>query len=313
MKFRSIGSLSVSVVGLGCNNFGMRINAEKSGWVMHAAIESGINFFDTSDVYGDGESETILGGFLVDRADVLVATKFGYSREHPAIGDGSPPNVRRSLEGSLRRLRRDWVDLYQMHRPDPRVPISETLEVLTDLKRKGLIREFGCSGVTQVHIDAAESASRQYYDIESFCSVQNEYSLLARDVESSVLPRCREYGLAFLPFFPLADGLLSGKYRKGQPPPLGSRLDDYSPAMNRRSLAGEEMDLVESLDDFARQHGHTLNELAIAWLAAQPTLASIIAGATKPEQVVANAASSEWHLSEAELSEIDKLLAPQPA
>lgn len=303
MQKRRIGSLEVSAVGIGCNNFGWRIDADETAAVVNAAIDAGINFFDTADVYGDGgKSEAFLGRALGSRrSEVIVATKFGHPGNAQLRG-GHPDTVRKAAEASLRRLGTDYIDLYQMHRPDPDVPIAETLGALDELVRAGTVREIGSSNVSAEQIREAERAARG----ARFVSVQNDYSLLQREPEAAVLPECERLGLAFLPFFPLASGLLTGKYRKGQPLPEGARLSD--PAWEERMKADERLDQVEGLIAFAEGRGHTVLELAFAWLLARPAVASVIAGATKPDQVRANAAAAGWTLTPADVAEIDRVL-----
>jgi aryl-alcohol dehydrogenase-like predicted oxidoreductase len=299
MQRRRIGSLEVSAVGIGCNNFGWRIGADETVAVVNAAMDAGIDFFDTADLYAAGKSEEFLGRALGPRrGDVVIATKFG----HPGNGHlrgGHPDVVRRAAEDSLRRLGTDYIDLYQIHRPDPDVPVADTLGALDELVRAGKVREIGCSNFSAAQIREAESAARG----ARFVSVQNEYSLLQREPEAEVLPECERLGLAFLPFFPLAGGLLTGKYRKGRPAPEGTRLSD--PTWEERMRADERLDQVEALIAFAQARGRTVLELAIAWLLARPAVASVIAGATKPAQVHANAAAAAWTLTEADLAEID--------
>lgn len=302
MQRRRIGSLGVSAVGIGCNNFGWRIGADETVAVVDAALEAGIDFFDTADLYGGGKSEEFLGRALGPRrADVVIATKFG----HPGNGHlrgGHPDTVRRAAEESLRRLGTDYIDLYQIHRPDPDVPVVETLGALDELVRAGKVREIGCSNFSAAQVREADSAARG----ARFVSVQNDYSLLQREPEAEVLPECERLGLAFLPFFPLAGGLLTGKYRKGRPAPEGTRLAD--PTWEERMRAEERLDQVEALIAFAEGRGHTVLELAFAWLLARPAIASVIAGATRPAQVHANAAAAAWSLTDADLAEIDRVL-----
>jgi aryl-alcohol dehydrogenase-like predicted oxidoreductase len=303
MERRRIGSLEVSAVGIGCNNFGWRIDAEQTVGVVNAALEAGIDFFDTADLYGAGKSEEFLGRALgARRSEVIVATKFGHPGNERLRG-GRPETVRQAAEDSLRRLGTDYIDLYQMHRPDPQVPVAETLGALDELVRAGKVREIGSSNFSAEQIRDAEAAARG----ARFVSVQNEYSLLQREPEAQVLPECERLGQAFLPFFPLASGLLTGKYRKGQPAPEGARLSD--PKWEERMRADERLDRVERLIAFAEGRGHTVLELAFAWLLARPVVASVIAGATKPAQVQANAAAAGWSLTPADLAEIDRLLA----
>jgi len=303
METRRIGSLEVSVVGLGCNNFGWRIDADASKKVIHAALDSGITFFDTADVYGDGRSEKYVGDTLWGRRDeVVIATKFGWKVAENREG-ASPKYVKAAVEQSLRRLRTDAIDLYQMHKPDPSVPIADTLGALNDLARAGKVREIGCSNFSAGQIRAAEEAGagRPF----RFVSVQNEYSLMRRDPEREILPECSRLGLSFLPYFPLASGLLTGKYRRNQSFPPGSRgSDGWGPNV----FTPENLEIVERLTEFAESLGYTLLELAFSWLTAQPAVASVIAGATTPGQVAANASSCDWKLSEKELAQIDAIV-----
>jgi aryl-alcohol dehydrogenase-like predicted oxidoreductase len=306
MEQRYIGSVAVSLVGLGCNNFGWRIDADASAAVVQAALESGIRFFDTADVYGNTESELFLGRALKGRRDqVVIATKFG----HPVAdqrGGAHPDYVREAAEASLRRLDTDHIDLYQLHRPDPGVPIADTLGALDDLVRAGKVRRIGCSNFSAEQLREAQQALRP--GAARFVSLQNQYSLLHREPELEVLPECRREEIAFIPYYPLASGLLTGKYRKGQPPPEGSRLE--TSGRYGDLLSEENLDIVEALVEFAREREHTLLELAFSWLAAQYPVASIIAGATKPEQVRANARSIEWKLTSEDLAQIDSIAPP---
>ena len=305
METRRIGSLEVTVVGLGCNNFGWRIDEEVSARVVHAALEAGVNFFDTADIYGGTRSEEFLARALGRRRDeVVVATKFGMEIDEERRG-ARPEYVRRACEDSLRRLRTDRIDLYQLHKPDPETPIEETLGALDELVRAGKVREIGCSNFSAEQLREADSKAREK-GVARFVSVQNEYSLLHREPEREVLPVCERFGLAFLPYFPLASGLLTGKYRRGQPPPEGSRLGGdgrFADMLTERNL-----EIVESLIEFAESRGHTLLELAFSWLLARPVVASVIAGATKPEQVKANAEAAIWKLTEAELTKINEIV-----
>jgi aryl-alcohol dehydrogenase-like predicted oxidoreductase len=301
MNTRRIGSLEASVVGLGCNNFGQRIDEATSIEVVHAALDAGITFFDTADVYSDGKSEEFLGKALGKRrGQVLVATKFGHRRGHPDQG-AHPAYIRRAVELSLRRLGTDVIDLYQLHTPDPAVPIADTLGALDEVVKAGKVREIGCSQFSVAQLREAEAAAKP--GAARFVSVQNEYSLLRRDPEQGVLQECERAGLAFLPFFPLASGLLTGKYRKGKGVPQGSRIADWFEG----KIAPVDLDRVEALIAFAESRGHTILELAFSWLLAHRAVASVIAGATSPEQVRANVASAGWTLTAAELAEIDRL------
>ncbi|MCS6303063.1 MAG: aldo/keto reductase [Nitrospira sp.] len=308
METRQIGSLSVSVVGLGCNNFGGRLDAERTAATVRAALDAGITFFDTADIYGKTRSEEFLGRALGRRRnDIVLATKFGMEVDERRRG-AKPAYVRQAVEDSLRRLGTDCIDLYQLHQPDPTTPIADTLGALDELVRAGKVREIGCSNFSASELRAAREAARP--GAERFVSVQNEYSLLQRDPERDVLDECRRTGLAFIPYFPLASGLLTGKYRHGQPPPQGSRLQSQ---FGTEPFTDANLLLVESLLDFATSRGHTLVELAVSWLASRPTVASIIAGATSPEQVKTNATAAGWRLTDTELGEIDAILSQPKA
>lgn len=303
MDTRRIGSLEVSVVGLGCNNFGRRLDSDATSAVVDAALDQGINFFDTADVYGGTKSEEFLGRALGQRREeVVIATKFGAKVDEQRMG-ARPEYVRQAAEESLRRLRTDRIDLYQLHRPDPEVPIEDTLGALDELVRAGKVREIGCSNFSAAQLRAAEAAAR--VGGARFVSVQNEYSLLHREAERDVLPECERLGIAFIPYFPLASGLLTGKYRKGQPAPEGSRLQSRrgDSLLTDRNLA-----VVERLIEFSESRGHTILELAISWLLERPAVASVIAGATSPEQVRSNVAAAGWRLTEEELAEIDAIV-----
>ncbi len=302
METRRIGSLEVTVAGLGCNNFGWRIDAEASGVVVSAALDAGINFFDTADIYGEGRSEEYLGRALgARRASVIVATKFGMKMPDGGHG-GRPEYVWQAADASLRRLGTDYIDLYQMHQPDPETPIADTLGALNELVKEGKVREIGCSNFSAAQLrEAAEAAPP---DGARFRSVQNQYSLYHREPEAEVLPECARLGMAFCLYFPLANGLLTGKYRPGQPPPPGSRADaGFGPKV----FSEENLRWTDALRQWAERHGRSLLELAISWLLAQPTVASVIAGARAPEQVRANAAAGAWKLTGAELGEIEAI------
>jgi aryl-alcohol dehydrogenase-like predicted oxidoreductase len=304
LEKRRIGSLEVSVVGLGCNNFGWRIDAQATQRVVDAALDAGITFFDTADVYGKGESEQFLAAALGSRRnDIVLATKFGLPMDETRQG-AKPAYLKQAIEDSLRRLNTDRIDLYQLHRPDASTPISETLGALDDLVKAGKVRHIGCSNFSAAQIREAEAAGRS--GGAHFVSVQNDYSMLNRAPEPEVLPQCLRSGLAFIPFFPLANGMLTGKYRKGQPLPPGTRgADGWGPKV----FTPENLDKVEAMIKFAEAHGHTMLELAMSWLAAQPAVASVIAGAKTPEQVTANAASANWKFTSAERHALHQLLA----
>jgi aryl-alcohol dehydrogenase-like predicted oxidoreductase len=304
METRRIGSLNVSLVGLGCNNFGWRIGPEESAAVIYAAIDAGINFFDTADVYGTGQSEEFMGRALgARRQEVLIATKFGMKLDDQRQG-AKPEYVRRAVEDSLRRLATDRIDLYQIHKPDPETPIADTLGALNDLVRAGKVREIGCSNFSAEQLQAAAGAVKP--GAARFVSVQNDYSLLKRDPEAEVLPECVRQGIAFIPYFPLANGLLTGKYHPGQPVPEGSRAQaGFGPKV----FTEQNLALAESLIRFAESRGHTLLELAMSYLACQPAVASVIAGAKSVEQVKANATAAGWRLSAEDLAEVRRLVA----
>lgn len=302
MQTRKIGCLEVSVVGLGCNNFGWRIDANATARVIDAAIESGVTFFDTADRYGKGQSEDFLGRALGHkRSQIILATKFGMEIE-PGQQGASAKYVREAIDASLRRLRTDRIDLYQLHQPDPKTPISETLAALDELVRAGKVREIGCSNFSVAQIRQAADASQGH---TQFVSVQNEFSLFHREPETNgVLVECGERDLAFLPYFPLASGLLTGKYLNGKRLPEGSRAaDDWGPKVfTERNLT-----IVEALIQFAESKGHTILELAFAWLLSHRVVASVIAGASRAEQVRANAKAAEWQLTAHDLAEIDAI------
>jgi len=287
VRTRTLGPLQVSVVGLGCNNFGRRVDVDGTRAVVDAALEVGVTFFDTAESYGDGRSEAFLGEALRGRRDrVVLATKFGGS---PAEGKGSRDEIRRALEGSLQRLQTDYVDLYQHHRKDSATPLAETIEALEELVREGKIRAYGTSNYSPAKLEEAAGLAS-----EAYVSEQSEYSWLERDAEDELLPTCRRLGLGFIPYFPLASGLLTGKYRRGRPAPEGTRL-------HGRKIDAGEYDRTEALEAFAEECGATLLEVAVGDLAAQEPVASVIAGATKPEQVRANAAAGAWKPSTSDL------------
>jgi len=290
--------LRVSRVGLGCNNFAGRIGADETRAVVEAALEAGITFFDTAEAYGnEGGSERLLGENLEGRREqVVLATKFGWRQD---AGQGSAENVRRSVSGSLEGLRTDYIDLYYLHRPDSTTPIAETLQALHEFVQAGTVRAIGCSNFSAEQVSEADRVAREQ-GTTRFTVLQNHYNLLRRDDDQDVLPLCRELGVAYVPYFPLASGLLTGKYRRGEPAPEGTRLSG-------RQIDEEQFDRIETLTRFAEERGHTLLELAIAALASAPGIASVIAGATKPEQVRANAAAAGWWLSEDELSALASL------
>jgi len=306
MESRPLGSsqLEVSVVGLGCNNFGQRLDLGRTRAVVDAALDAGVTFFDTADVYGGGGgSERFLGELLAGRRDrVVLATKFGNRLGGDSdVPRGSRKYLRRAIDASLERLRTDRVDLYYYHHPDGETPITETLAAMQELVAEGKALALGCSNVTAEQLAAADAFTRAHGG-PGFVAVQNEYSLLQRDAERDVLPRARELGIGFVPFFPLASGLLTGKYRRGESGPAGSRLEG-----REDRLTDETLDRVEALERFAAERGRTLLELAIGALAATPGVASVIAGATTPEQVRANAAAGAWVVGEDDLAALARL------
>jgi len=311
VQTRKIGSLDVSVVGLGCNNFGWGLDEVASANVIAAALDAGITFFDTADIYGQTKSEEYLGRALgARRKDVVIATKFGSELDETRKG-ARPEYVRRAAEDSLRRLGTDYIDLYQLHRPDPAVPIAETLGALDELVKAGNVREIGCSNFTIEQLAEAKAGVKA--GAVRFESVQNEYSLFHREPEAGVLDVCAREGIGFLPYFPLANGLLTGKYRRGQAAPAGTRVGGGAYLNFQHLLTEQNLDLVEKFTAFAESRNHTLLELAFAWLLAHRPVSSVIAGATKPEQVQANARAAGWVLSDADLAEIDALSQATPA
>ena len=302
MNKRRIGALNVSVVGLGCNNFGRRLDAGATAKVVHAALEAGINFFDTADIYGATRSEEFLGRALGKRrGNVVVATKFGMAIDEDR-GGAHPDYIQRAVEDSLRRLNTNYIDLYQLHTPDETVPIADTLGALDKLVKAGKVREIGCSNFTARQIHDAEHAVAPA--CARFVSVQNEYSVLHREPERDVIAECSSFGLAFIPYFPLANGLLTGKYRRGQPAPSGSRIGSgwHAELLTEKNLA-----TVDELNAYAESREHTLLELAFSWLLERPMVSSVIAGATSPAQVRANAAAADWDLSETDVQEINRI------
>ena len=307
MDTRTIGSLTVGVIGLGCNNFGMRVGRKETDAVVGAALDAGITLFDTADIYGGTKSETYLGAALGSRRDeIVLATKFGVPYEGHQ-GGASSAYIRTALEDSLQRLGTDHIDLYQLHAPDQKTPLAETLGTLAELVSEGKIREFGCSNFDGPLLAQAGDAVAD--GAPGFVSVQNQYNVLYREPEDEVLGVCERSGLAFLPFFPLASGLLSGKYRAGQSAPEGTRLAAMGDAAASQ-LSDERLAKVAALDALAQGEGHTVLELSIAWLLSRPAVASVIAGATKPEQVAANVAAGRWQPGPETLAQVD-VIAPR--
>jgi aryl-alcohol dehydrogenase-like predicted oxidoreductase len=310
MEIRNLGSsgLRVSLVGLGCNNFGGRLDVEATRAVVHKAFDLGITLFDTADIYGNrGGSEEQLGQVLgAKRRDIVLASKFGLPMDDAeTLKGGSRHYIMRAVEDSLRRLRTDWIDLYQLHRPDPRTPIEETLRALDDLVRQGKVRYVGCSNLPAWQVVEAEWTAK-HHGLDAFVSCQDQYSLLVRDIERDLMPAMRQYGLGLLPFFPLASGLLTGKYERGAPLPAGARLTE-TPRYAERYLTETNWAIVEQLREFCRARGRSMLELAFSWLAAQPTVASVIAGATRPEQLEQNVRAVDWALGPEDMAEIDRI------
>ena len=310
MEQRVLGKsgLQVSVVGLGCNNFGGRIDLDASRKVVDKAFDLGITLFDTADVYGNkGGSETCLGEILgARRKDIVLATKFcGAMDDAGKLKGASRRYIVTAVEASLKRMKTDWIDLYQIHMPDPLTPIEETLSALDDLVHAGKVRYIGCSNLKSWQVVEAQWTSRQG-GIEAFISCQDEYSLIVRDAEKELIPAMKAYGLGLLPYFPLASGLLTGKYKRNAPMPEKVRLS-YVQNLADRYLTDANWQTVEKLTDFATKRGKTLLELAFSWLACRPPVASVIAGATKPEQLVQNVTAAGWALTPEDMAEIDKL------
>jgi aryl-alcohol dehydrogenase-like predicted oxidoreductase len=311
MEQRNLGKsgLQVSVVGLGCNNFGGRVDLAATRKVVHKALDLGITFFDEADTYGDprGSSEACLGEILGDRRkDIVLATKFARPMDASGRFEGASRHyIMAEVEASLRRLKTDWIDLYQQHQPDPQTPIEETLRALEDLVRQGKIRYIACSTLPAWQVVEAQWTAK-YYGLHHFVSCQEEYSLLARKLDCEMLPVLQAYGLGLIPFAPLANGLLTGKYKRNAPPPEGARLS-YMQRAASRYLTDDNWAIVDRLEGFAIERGHSLLELAISWLARRPQVASVIAGATKPEQVEQNVRAAGWALTEGDMQEIDRL------
>jgi len=301
---RSIGSIRVPVAGVGCNNFGRRIDERRTKEVVAAALEVGATLFDTADLYGDGKSEEFLGRGLGDRRDeVVIVSKFGMRTPPDGLTGAHPSWVPRACDGSLKRLGTDRIDVYLLHQPDEATPIEDTLSAMSRLVDDGKVREMGCSNFSAKQLEeAAEAASE--HGLRRFATVQNEYSLLHPDPRDEVLPACDRLGIGLMPYFPLASGLLSGKYRRGEPPPPGSRLGG-----SQERLTDERFDLVERLAAFAELREHSLLELALSWLASQQGVATVIAGATSSDQVRANTAAVQaWKLGPEDVAEVDQIL-----
>jgi aryl-alcohol dehydrogenase-like predicted oxidoreductase len=297
-EMRKIGSLEVSVAGLGCNNFGMRLDEAGTNAVIDAAIEAGVNHLDTAESYGNGQSEEFIGSALGGRRDqVVITTK---------VASGDPERIASAIDGSLQRLRTDHVDLYLLHRPDAEFPMADTVAAFAKLVEAGKAREIGCSNFSAEQLDEAAAAAKEL-GVTGFVNVQNNYSLLERSPEAEVIPEIERLGISLVPYFPLASGMLTGKYKRGEPAPEGTRLAMWGDRASR-FLSDSRFDVVERLGEYAAAHGHGLAELALSWVAGAPTVASVIAGATTPEQVRANAAATgAWQLTAEERAEVDAL------
>lgn len=305
MQTRHIGSLAVSVIGLGCNNFGGRLpDYADSERVLHAALDAGINFFDTADIYGGTRSEEHVGRALKHRSgEVIIATKFGLPIDEARKGGANPAYIRQRVEDSLRRLDTDTIDLYQLHTPDPNTPIADTLATLNDLVKEGKVREIGCSNFTVEQLREAELARQGG---ARFVSVQNHYNLFYAQPEQPVLEECVHTQTGYLPYFPLARGLLTGKYRQGQPLPESARVQGMLSSGDY--LTEENLSQVEALLAYAEARGYGLLDLAFAWLVYQPAIASVIAGAMSPAQIAQNVATLRWQMTEAEFAEVNALV-----
>lgn len=310
MEHRSLGQLSVSVVGLGCNNFGMRIDADQTSRVVHAAIDAGITYFDTAESYGNGMSEEYLGRALGSRrSEVLIASKWGHT---VSLGDGErggdPAQIRRRLHDSLRRLGTEYIDHYQLHRPDPDTPQAETLGCLAELRDEGKIREIGCTYFSADQLREAHTAAAER-GVAPYPSVQNHYSVLTRDPETDgVFEACADLGIVFVPYFPLESGLLTGKYRLGQDRPKGSRLEAWGDRA-ARFIDDDKLAVVERLIAWCAERDRTLLELALSWHTSHPLVASVIAGATTTDQIDANVAAAGWQLTAEERLAVDAVVA----
>jgi aryl-alcohol dehydrogenase-like predicted oxidoreductase len=310
MKYRTLGAsgLEVSLVGLGCNNFGLRMEIEASQAVIHKALDCGITLFDTADVYGNkGGSETALGRYLGERRkEIVIATKFGNSMDATGTLRGASRRyIVQAVEASLKRLNTDWIDVYQLHKPDPTTPVEETMRSLDDLVRQGKIRYFGCSGAAAWQLIDMQWTAK-HHNLNRLVSGEMEYSLLAREPEREHVAAMLAHGIGLLPYYPLASGFLTGKYKRGDAMPAGARLTRFS-RYSDRFMTETNWTYLENLEAFAKARGHSLLDLAIGWLAAQPVVSSIIAGATKPEQLDLNVKALDWQLNQQDLIEIDRL------
>ena len=310
MEYRNLGSsgLRVSLVGLGCNNFGMRLDLEETRAVVDRAFDRGITLFDTADMYGGrGGSETQLGKILGHRRkEIVLASKFGMAMSDDGTKIGASRRyIMSAVEDSLKRLKTDWIDLYQLHQPDPLTPLDETMRALDDLVTQGKVRYIGCSNLPSWQVVESQWLSKSM-GLSRFVSCQDEYNILNRNIEEELIPAMQKYGCGLLPYFPLASGLLTGKYKQTAMP-AGARLTDMPTFANRIYLTDENFEIVDKLNAFAKKAGHSILELAFGWMASRPTTASIIAGATRPEQIDANVEAIGWVMSHSEIDEVDKI------
>jgi len=310
VEYRNLGDsgLKISLAGLGCNNFGMRCDTEQTRAVVHRALDEGVTFFDTADIYGNrGGSEELLGKALGKRRrEVVVASKFGMAMgSGPYERGASRRYIMAAAEASLRRLDTDYLDVYQLHQPDPDTPQEETLAALDDLVRAGKVRYLGNSNFSGWQVADADWISRTR-SLARYVSAQNQYNLLDRRIERELVPACQKFGLGMLPYFPLASGFLTGKYRRGSEAPKGTRLALMQP-MAKQVMTEQNFTTVERLEEFARGRSHTLVELAMSWLACQPVVSSVISGATQPEQVTENVKACGWKLTHEEVKEVDAI------
>ena len=311
MQYRKLGNsgLDISTVGIGTNNFGRRMDLNATQKIIHKAIDLGINFFDTSNTYGNQLSEEYIGKTITKdiRKNILIATKFGMDMGGVPNNIGaSRKHILEQVDDSLKRLNTDYVDLYQIHVPDPNTPILETLTTLNDLVRSGKVRYIGCSNFAGWQIAQAMETSRKE-SLEAFVSNQPEYSMLNRSIETEILPACENYKLGILPFFPLANGFLTGKYKRNQPPPSGTRLSESAESANAY-FTSKNFDIIEKLEQLANEANHTVTELAISWLLSNNNVSSVISGATKTSQLEINAKAADWTLESDILDEIEIIL-----
>jgi aryl-alcohol dehydrogenase-like predicted oxidoreductase len=314
VEYRNLGNsgLIVSAVGLGCNNFGGRVDAQRTGEVIGKCIDMGITLFDTADLYGRGKSEEFMAPHLkAHRHDIVIATKsVGPMGEGPYWRGANRKYLMDALDACLTRLETDYIDLYQMHMVDARTPIDETLRTLDDMVRSGKVRYIGCSNYSGWQLVESMWTSKTEH-VEHFVSAQNQYSLLERAIETELVPAASKYGVGILPYFPLASGFLTGKYKKDQDLPEGARLSAPNNPFGGRIMTDANYAKLEALEDFATNRGHSMVELAISWLASKPYVGSVIAGATRPEQVEENAKAADWKLTDEEFKQIDEILAHQ--